>query len=143
MFTCLFVAIAFTCGFAKLEVEKNVKYLFLPENSEASLDIRQARNLGFELEVRQEEIIVLAKYNKSVLSRECLAEMIDLHKIITQIYSYNDHCFKRNPNGQCASINLLEIFSYKKENLVNISNHIKAALRQTFFMRQNEAWTIQ
>ena len=138
MFTCLFVAIAFTCGFAKLEVEKNVKYLFLPENSEASLDIRKARNLGFELEVRQEEIIVLAKYNKSVLSRECLAEMIDLHKIITQIHSYDDHCFKRNPNGQCASINLLEIFSYKKDNLVNISNHIKAALRNNVFLMANE-----
>ena len=138
MFTCLFVAIALTCGFAKLEVEENVKYLFLPENSDASLDIRKARNLGFELEVRQEEIIILPKYNKSVLSRQCLAEMVDLHKIITQTNSYNDHCFKRNPNGQCASINLLEIFSYKKENLVNISNQIKAALRNNVFLMANE-----
>ena len=81
----LFVAIALTCGFVKLEVEENVKYLFLPEDSEASLDIRRARSYGFELELRQEEVIIFPKNNKSVVSEECLTEMIDLHRIITQI----------------------------------------------------------
>ena len=59
--TFLLVAIALTCGFVKLEVEENVKYLFLPEDSEASLDIRRARSYGFELELRQEEVIIFAK----------------------------------------------------------------------------------
>jgi hypothetical protein len=36
IFFCLFVAIGLTCGFVKLDVEQNVKYLFLPEDSQAS-----------------------------------------------------------------------------------------------------------
>ena len=137
MFICLFVALLLTCGFAKFESEGNVKYLFLPENSEASLDIRKARNLGFEIEVRQEEIIILPKYNKSVLSQECLAEMIDLHKIITQIELYNKHCYRPNPTIPCASVNLLDIFSYDKKNLINIPQQIKDILYNDVFLMGN------
>ncbi len=134
---CLSVAIALTCGFVKLEVEENVKYLFLPEDSESSQDIRKARNLGFELELRQEEVIILPKHNKSVLSQECLAEMIDLHKIITQIKLYDEYCYKPNPNSNCASINLIEIFEYEKKNLTNISQRIKTALQNDTFLMSN------
>ena len=137
MFVCLLVAITLTSGFSKLEPEWNVKYLFLPENSEASQDIRKARNLGFELEVRQEEVIVLPKYNKSVLSQECLDEIIDLHKVITQIKHYDKYCFRPNPNNPCASINLLEIFGYENDNLLNISQHINVVLQNDTFLMSN------
>ena len=134
---CLLVAIAFTCGFVKLEVEENVKYLFLPEDSEASLDIRKARSYGFQLELRQEEVIILPKYNTSVVSQECLTEMIDLHRIITQIKRYEEYCFRPNSNGSCASINVLEIFDYKKKNLLNISQRIEMILRNNSFLMSN------
>ena len=137
IFVFLFLAIVLTCGLVKLEVEKNVKYLFLPEDSEASQDIQKARNFGFELEFRQEEVIFLSKYNKSVLSQECVAEMIDLHKIITQIKLYDEYCFKPNPNSGCASINLLEIFGYQKEHLVNISRRIDTILQTDSFLMSN------
>ena len=133
----LFVAIALTCGFVKLEVEENVKYLFLPEDSEASLDIRRARSYGFELELRQEEVIILPKNNKSVVSQECLAEMIDLHRIITQIKRYEQYCFRPNLNSSCASINVLEIFDYQKQNLVNISQRIEMVLQNNAFLMSN------
>ena len=137
IFICLFVSIALTCGFVKLEVEENVKYLFLPEDSEASLDIRKARRFGFELELRQEEVIILPKKNNSVVSRECLAEMIDLHRIITQIKMYEQYCFRPNSNSGCASINVLEIFHYQKENLVNIQQHIRTILQNNTFLMSN------
>ena len=128
IFLCICVAIALTCGLMKLEVEENVKFLFLPENSEATIDIQRARNLGFEIEFRQEEVIVLPKHNKSVLSRECLAEMIDLHKMITGIKLYEEYCYKPNENADCVSFNLLEIFDYNKKNLVNILSRIEKVL---------------
>ena len=137
IFVCLFLAVVLTCGFVKLEVEKNVKYLFLPEDSQASQDIRKVRNVGFELEFRQEEVIVLPKYNKSVLSQECLAEIIKLHTIITQIKLYDEYCFKPNPNSSCASINLLEIFDYQKKNLINISRRIDIILQNDSFLMSN------
>ncbi|XP_028417140.1 uncharacterized protein LOC114541414 [Dendronephthya gigantea] len=71
IFCCLLVTIGLTCGFVMLKVDKNVKYLYLPENSEASQDIKEAKSLGFELEVRQEEVVILPKHDKSVLSQEC------------------------------------------------------------------------
>ena len=126
---CICFAIALTCGLMKLEVEENVKYLFLPENSEATIDIKRARNLGFEIEFRQEEVIVLPKHNKSVLSRECLAEMIDVHKMITGITFYEEYCYKPNENADCVSFNLLEIFDYNKKNLVNITGRIEKVLK--------------
>ena len=137
IFIFLCAVIVLTSGFAKLEVEKSVKYLFLPEDSEASLDIRKARSYGFELELRQEEVIILPKNNKSVVSRECFAEMIDLHRIITQIKRYEQYCFRPNPNGSCASINVLEIFDYQKRKLVNISQHIKITLQNNAFLMSN------
>ena len=137
IFVCIFLAFTVTSGFAKLEVEESVKYLFLPENSEASLDIRKARNLGFELEFRQEEVIVLPKHNKSLLAQECLAEMIDLHGIITGIKPYNQHCFRPSPNSSCASINLLEVFDHQKKNLINVSRHIEAVLQNDAFLMSN------
>ena len=137
LFICLFAAIALTSGFVKLEVERNVKYLFLPKDSEASLDIRKARRYGFELELRQEEVIILPKNNKSVLSRECLTEMIDLHRIITQIKMYEQYCFRSNSNSNCASINVLEIFDYQEKNLVNISQHRNMVLQNNAFLMSN------
>ena len=137
IFIILFAVIVLTSGFARLEVENNVKYLFLPEDSEASLDIRKARNFEFELELRQEEVIILPKNNKSVLSRECLTEIIDLHRIVTQIKMYEQYCFRPNSNGSCASINLLEIFDYQKKNLVNISQHIQVVLQNNAFLMSN------
>ena len=137
IFVCLIVTISLTCGFVKLEVEQNVKYLFLPEDSEASQDIRKARSFGFELEFRQEEVIVLPKHNKSILSQECLAEMIDLHMIITHIKHYDKYCFKPNPNSSCASINLLEIFGYQKKNLTNILRRIDTILQNDSFLMSN------
>ena len=134
---CLFVTVALTSGFVNLEVEKNVKYLFLPEDSEASMDIRRARNLGFELEFRQEEVIVLPKTNKSVLSRECLEEMMDLHNTITSIEFYKEYCFRPNVNHTCSSLNLLEVFSYEKNNLVNISKRIETVLQNDAFLMSN------
>ena len=85
--------------------------------------------MGFEIEFRQEEVIVLPKHNKSVLSRECLAEMIDLHKMITGIKFYEEYCYKPNENADCVSFNLLEIFDYNKKNLVNILSRIENALK--------------
>ena len=134
---CLFGAVALTCGFLKLENEKSVKYLFLPEESEASLDIRKARSYGFELELRQEEVIILPKSNMSVLSRECLTEMIDLHRIITQIKMYDKYCYRPNSNSSCASINVLEVFDYQKQNLVNIPQRIEMVLRNNAFLMSN------
>ncbi|XP_028418728.1 NPC1-like intracellular cholesterol transporter 1 [Dendronephthya gigantea] len=138
IFCCLLVTIGLTCGFAMLKVDKNVKYLYLPENSEASQDIRKARSLGFELEVRQEEVVILPKHGKSVLSQECLAEMIDLHNIITDIDHYDEYCYRKNSNRSCASTNLLEIFSYQKENLVaNITQRIQTVLQNDAFLMAN------
>ena len=134
---CLSIAIALTCGFMKLDVEENVKYLFLPEDSEASLDIRRARKFGFELEFRQEEVIILAKNNKSVLSKECLEEMIDLHQIISEINCYEKFCFRPDSKGNCASINLLEIFGYRKKSLENILRSINAVLNNDTFLMSN------
>ena len=133
----LFAAILLTSGFARLKVEKSVKYLFLPEDSEASRDIRKARNFGFEIELRQEEVIVLPKTNKSVVSRECLTEMIDLHRMITQIEHYDQYCFRPNRNRSCASINVLEIFDYKKQNLVNILQRMNMVLLDDTFLMSN------
>ena len=138
IFCCLFVTIALTCGFVKLKVDKNVKYLYLPENSEAAEDIRRARNLGFELEVRQEVVVILPKHGKSVLSQECLAEMIDLHNVIIQIHHYDEYCFRKNSNSSCASTSLSEIFGYEKKNLVgNITEHIQAVLQNDSFLMAN------
>ena len=137
IFICLFGAVALTCGFLKLENEKSVKYLFLPEESEASLDIRKARSYGFELELRQEEVIILPKSNMSVLSRECLTEIIDLHRIITQIKMYDKYCYRPNSNSSCASINVLEVFDYQKQNLVNIPQRIEMVLQNNAFLMSN------
>ena len=137
IFSFLFVLVVLTSGFAKLEVERSVKYLFLPEDSEASLDIRKARRFGFELELRQEEVIILPKNNKSVVSQECLAEMIDLHGIITQIKMYEQYCFRPNSNSSCASINVLEIFDYQKQKLVNIPQRIQMVLQNNAFLMSN------
>ena len=137
IFSFLFVLVVLTSGFAKLEVERSVKYLFLPEDSEASLDIRKARRFGFELELRQEEVIILPKNNKSVVSQECLAEMIDLHRIITQIKMYEQYCFRPNSNSSCASINVLELFDYQKHKLVNIPQRIQMVLQNNTFLMSN------
>ena len=137
IFIFLFAVTVLTSGFANLEVEKTVKYLFLPEDSEALLDIRKARRFGFELEIRQEEVIILPKNNKSVVSRECLAEMIDLHRIITQMKMYEQYCVRPNPNSSCSSINVLEIFDYQKQNLVNILQRIKMVLQNNAFLMSN------
>jgi predicted RND superfamily exporter protein len=137
IFFCLFLVITLTCGFSKLKVESNVKYLFLPEDSQASQDLQKARRLGFEFEFRQEEVIFLAKHNASLLSKECLSEIVDLHKIITEIKYYNQQCFRANPNSTCASTNLLEIFDYQKKNLFDISRQIQTALLNDTFLMSN------
>ncbi len=137
IFLTLLIAIIFTFGFFKLDVEQRVKYLFLPENSQASQDIVKARSAGFELEFRQEEIIFLPKHNKSVLSQECLTEMIELHNRITEINSYETLCFRGNSSSTCASVNLLQIFDYDKHNLGNISGYIQALLRSDAFLMAN------
>ncbi len=137
IFFCLFLTITLTCGLAKLKVDENVKYLFLPEDSKASQDIRKARSFGFEIEFRQEEVIFLPKHNTSLLSQECLSEVIDLHKIITDIKHYNQHCFRPNPNSTCASTNLLQIFEYQKKNLANVSRHIETILQNDTFLMSN------
>ena len=137
IFIFLFAVIVLTSGLAKLEDENSVKYLFLPEDSEASQDIRKARDFGFEIELRQEEVIILPKNNKSVVSPECLAEMIDLHRIITQIKMYEQHCFRPNPNSGCVSINILEIFDYQKQNLLHVPQRITGVLKNNAFLMSN------
>ena len=137
IFLTLLIAIVFTFGFFKLKVENRVKFLFLPEHSEASQDIVKARNAGFELEFRQEEIIILPKHNKSVLSKECLTEMIDLHKTVTKINSYEKLCLRGKPADMCVSVNLLQIFNYDESNFGNISGHIQTVLQSDAFLMAN------
>ena len=134
---CVFLVIALTLGFSNLEVEDSVKYLFLPEGSQALQDLQRARRIGFELEFRQEEIIFLPRHNTSLLSKECFSEMVDLHEIITGIKFYQQQCFRSSQNSTCVSTNLLEIFDYRKKNLVRIPQHIQAVLQNDTFLISN------
>ena len=111
--------------------------MFLPENSQASRNINKAKTFGFHLEVRQEEVIILPKENKTVLSQECLAEMIDVHERIVQIEGYEKYCYRPKSIGKCVSTNLLELFEYSKTRLYNISGRIEAVFRNDSFIMSN------
>ena len=138
VFVTLLTAALFTLGFLYLDVEKSVRYLYLPENSQASNDIKKAAKYGFELDLRMEEIIILPKTkDKPVLSRDCITDLIDIHDAIVKLDGYEKYCFRSEQNKNCAVINLLEIFEYNKSKLEHIPQRIQAVLKNSSYLITN------
>ena len=138
VFVTLLTAALFTLGFLYLDVEKSVRYLYLPENSQASNDIKKAAKYGFELDLRMEEIIILPKTkDKPVLSRDCITDLIDIHDAIVKLDGYEKYCFRSEQNKNCAVINLLEIFEYNKSKLEHIPQRIHAVLKNSSYLMSN------
>ena len=123
----------FAVGFAWLKPENRTVKLFVPQQSQSMKDLDKAEQY-FKFKMREENIILVPKPSKSLLSQQCLTEALEIHRVVTKLPHYSDLCAtlterKSNSTTQtdCISINPLELFNFEEKNMVDISSTLTKA----------------
>ena len=127
----LMVVGCFAVGFAWLKPENRTVKLFIPQQSQSMKDLDKTEQY-FKLKIREENILLVPKPNKNLLSRQCLTEALAIHKVVTKLPRYSDLCAtlsgrKGNSTTDCISINPLELFNFEEKYMANISSTLTMA----------------
>ena len=125
-----FVASCF--GFIRFNVEQPSRKQFIVADGQTRIDLQYAAQFFPLLDKRQEQIIVIPKYNRNILDEECLKEAVLVHQTVLNISNYRNLCFRRSsalptrrneiPSRQtCVVSNPLDLAGAKFEHLSNLS----------------------
>lgn len=110
--TCLL----FCTGFARFHELNRVEKLYIPQNSQAMIDLnRGSRN--FPLKARQEEFIL--KYhdnNRQAIDKNLLTRSLDVDLSIVMIPGYKNVCMT-NKTAYCITLSPLEMFDFNKSEV--------------------------
>ena len=128
-------------GFIRFKVENRIEKLFIPQDSQAIKDLNEAEKY-FRMKVREETVLLEASSEANILAPKCIREALNIHREIMKLDSYIDLCAtatgkKSNSSKSCLFVNPLEIFSFKEENLVNISLQIMKTYNNTGWRMRN------
>ena len=124
-----------------MTVENRTEKLFIPQNSKSLKDLDKA-NEYFTLKVRMETVLLESDTQGKALSSKCFKEVLRIHEDVMSLDHLSDLCAtmsgnKSNSASPCLIVNPLEIFGFKEENLVNISQKISNAERNRTWRMRN------
>ena len=86
-------------GFIRLNFEQPNIELFTVTDSQSRKDSHDSAQFFPILEARQEQVIMIPKDGESILSEECLRDVVMVHRAIENISGYDDICLKQQlPN---------------------------------------------
>ena len=125
-----FVASCF--GFIRLNVEQPSRKQFIVADGQTRIDLQYAAQFFPLLDKRQEQIIVIPKYNRNILDEECLKEAVLVHQTVLNISNYRNLCFRKSSalptrrneilsQQACVVSNPLDLAGAKFEHLSNLS----------------------
>ena len=124
-----------------MTVESRAEELFIPQNSKSLKDLDKASKY-FTLKVRMETVLLESATRGKALSSKCFKEVLRIHEDVMSLDHLSDLCatmpgLKSNSTSSCLIVNPLEIFDFKEENLMNISEKVTRAERNITWRMRN------
>lgn len=118
-------------GFMYLQSENRVEKLYIPPGSTSVKDLENASQFFQQMDSRTETVIFVPRsVGESIISRDCLLEVLKVHNAVISLKNFEKFCIKNTiTEGQtkCVYINPLEIFNFDENNVYNISSKIGVA----------------
>ena len=126
----LVIMVGCCLGFIRLNFEQPNIDLFTVTDSQSRKDSHNSAQFFPILEARQEQVIMIPKDGESILSEECLRDVVMVHRAIENISGYDDICLKQQlPNvaeeskeKNCMISSPLELAGTNFQNLKNLSS---------------------
>ena len=82
-------------GLIRVSVEEPSRQYFTVTNSQSREDLRHAAQFFPLLEARKEQIILIPKHGKNILSEDCLKDAVLVHQTVVNISLYKNICFRK------------------------------------------------
>ena len=109
-------------GFVWFQTENRTVKLFIPQSSQAIVDLNTAEKF-FRVKFREEIILlVAASDHPNVLAPDCLRQAFKAHRAVMELESYSDFCVtlsgdKAQSQEDCMMSNPLEFLQFNESNL--------------------------